>query len=342
MVGVTGIEPVTPSMSTKCSPAELYALFKKLLHYTTAFFNGLYLLHQVIFFRKQKMINTYKLNFSPPFSFKVVFNSPHSGSIYDNDFLKSTNLSTNDLRSSEDSFVGELFDSTKFFNCLLMEAKFPRTFVDLNRSHLELDPNLISGDFYFEKTARNIAGLGVIPRFSGSGKAIYNKTISIDNALRRLERYYFPYHNFLKSLLLESKKRLGYAIMFDCHSMPSRLNIEKDDARKINESDIILGDLNGSSCSQNLIENVESIFKFHDFFVTKNHMFSGGYITKKYGDPNNGIHVIQIEINKKLYMDEDKIKKNKNFFTLRRKLIPVIRELSNLTPYNQNKSIAAE
>ena len=87
-----------------------------------------------------------------------------------------------------------------------MEAKFPRTFVDLNRSHLELDPNLISGDFYFEKTARNIAGLGVIPRFSGSGKAIYNKTISIDNALRRLERYYFPYHNFLKSLLLESKK----------------------------------------------------------------------------------------------------------------------------------------
>ena len=71
-------------------------------------------------------------------------------------------------------------------------------------------------------------------------------------------------------------------------------------------------------------------------------MFSGGYITKKYGDPNNGIHVIQIEINKKLYMDEDKIKKNKNFFTLRRKLIPVIRELSNLAPYNQNKSIAAE
>ena len=130
--------------------------------------------------------------------------------------------------------------------------------------------------------------------------------------------------------------------MFDCHSMPSRLNIEKDGSRKINESDIILGDLNGSSCSQNLIENVESIFKFHDFFVTKNHMFSGGYITKKYGNPNNGIHVIQIEINKKLYMDEDKIKKNKNFFNLRRKLTSVIRELSHLSPDNQNKSIAAE
>ena len=88
------------------------------------------------------MINTYKLNFSPPFSFKVVFNSPHSGSIYDNDFLKSTNLSTNDLRSSEDSFVGELFDSTKFFNCLLMEAKFPRTFA-VSYTHLTLPTTVI-------------------------------------------------------------------------------------------------------------------------------------------------------------------------------------------------------
>ena len=77
----------------------------------------------------------------------------------------------------------------------------------LNRSHLELDPNLISGDFHFEKTARNIAGLGVIPRFSGSGKAIYNKTISIDNALRRLERYYFPYHRLFKKLIVRIKKK---------------------------------------------------------------------------------------------------------------------------------------
>ena len=155
------------------------------------------------------MINTYKLNSSPPFSFKVVFNSPHSGSIYDNDFLKSTNLSTNDLRSSEDSFVGELFDSTKFFNCLLMEAKFPRTFVDLNRSHLELDPNLISGDFHFEKTARNIAGLGVIPRFSGTGKVIYNKTISIEYSLQHQKHLVIRFYEQKRRIRINTYNSVG-------------------------------------------------------------------------------------------------------------------------------------
>ena len=98
-----------------------------------------------------------------------------------------------------------------------MEAKFPRTFIDLNRSHLELDPRLISGDFRFDKTARNMAGMGVIPRISGNGKEIYSKPIFAKDALKRLQSFYFTYHSYLYSLLVESKKRLGYAILFDCH-----------------------------------------------------------------------------------------------------------------------------
>ncbi|MFL2812704.1 MAG: N-formylglutamate amidohydrolase [Paracoccaceae bacterium] len=286
------------------------------------------------------MIKIYDTNFKPPYKFKAIFNSPHSGSIYNKEFLDSTNLEIYDLRTSEDAFVGELFYPTKFFNCLLMEAKFPRTFVDLNRSNLELDPYLISGDFHFEKTARNMVGMGVIPRISGNGKAIYSKTIIAKDALKRLENFYFPYHSFLSNLLLESKKRLGYAILFDCHSMPSKLNIEFSNSKCNNNPDIILGDLNGTSCSSFLISEVKKVFEKHNFFVTKNHPFSGGYITKKYGNPSNGFHVIQIEINKKLYMDENSIKKNKNFENFRIKLTSVIDELSNLYPIREN--IAAE
>tara|TARA_B100001057_G_scaffold496605_1_gene598509 strand:- start:1005 stop:1865 length:861 start_codon:yes stop_codon:yes gene_type:complete len=286
------------------------------------------------------MIKIYDTNFRPPYKFKVIFNSPHSGCIYTKEFLDSTNVEIYDLRTSEDAFVGELFYSTKFFNCLLMEAKFPRTFIDLNRSHLELDPRLISGDFRFDKTARNMVGMGVIPRISGNGREIYSEPIIVNDALKRLESFYFPYHSFLYSLLLESKKRLGYAVLFDCHSMPSKLNLEFSNSRYNNDPDIILGDLNGTSCSSFLISEVKAVFEKHNFFVTKNQPFSGGYITKKYGNPSNDIHVIQIEINKKLYMDENSIEKNKNFENFRIKLTSVIEELSNLYPIGEN--IAAE
>ena len=286
------------------------------------------------------MIKIFDTNFKPPYKFKAIFNSPHSGCIYTKGFLDSTNVEIYDLRTSEDSFVGELFYSTKFFNCLLMEAKFPRTFIDLNRSHLELDPRLISGDFRFDKTARNMAGMGVIPRISGNGKEIYSKPIFAKDALKRLQSFYFPYHKHLYNLLLESKKRLGYAVLFDCHSMPSKLNLEFSNSKYNNDPDIILGDLNGTSCSSFLISEVKAIFEKYNFFVTKNHPFSGGYITKQYGNPSNAIHVIQIEINKKLYMDENSIKKNKNFENLRTKLTAVIEELSNLYP--TKKKIAAE
>ena len=255
------------------------------------------------------MIKIFETNFLPPYKFKAIFNSPHSGSIYTKEFLKNTNLDVYDLRTSEDSFVGELFSSAKSFNCLLMEAEFPRSFVDLNRSHLELDPKLISGDFRFDKTARNMVGLGVIPRISGNGKDIYTKRINIYHAIKRLERYYFPYHLFLANLISESKKRLGYTVLFDCHSMPSKLNVESYNSKKTNDSDIILGDLNGNSCSPFFTDKVKSIFEKYNFLVTKNHPFSGGFITKNYGDPTNQIHVIQIEINKKLYMDEKKNRK---------------------------------
>ena len=286
------------------------------------------------------MIKIFDTNFKPPYKFKAIFNSPHSGCIYTKGFLDSTNVEIYDLRTSEDSFVGELFYSTKFFNCLLMEAKFPRTFIDLNRSHLELDPRLISGDFRFDKTARNMAGMGVIPRISGNGKEIYSEPIIAKDAIKRLESFYFPYHSFLYNLLLESKNRLGYAVLFDCHSMPSKLNLEFSNSKYNNDPDIILGDLNGTSCSSFLINEVKAIFEKHNFFVTKNHPFSGGYITKQYGNPSDDIHVIQIEINKKLYMNENSIKKNKNFENLRTKLTAVIEELSNLYP--TRKKIAAE
>ena len=288
------------------------------------------------------MINTFETNFKPSCNFNIIFNSPHSGSYYNKDFLNSTDLEIYDLRTSEDTFVSELFNSAKTFSSVLMEAKFPRSFVDLNRSHLELDPNIITGNFYFEKTARNMAGLGVIPRFSGNGKEIYTKPITIEDAQKRLENFYFPYHQFLKYLILESKKRLGYTVLFDCHSMPSKLNMENKNSNKNNNSDIILGDANGTSCSPFITEKVKKIFENYNFFVTKNHPFSGGFITKNYGDPGNNIHVIQIEINKKLYMDEINIQKNVNFENFRKKLILIIEKLSKLTPFIDKENLAAE
>ena len=281
-------------------------------------------------------------NFKENKKFNVIFNSPHSGSLYTKEFIKSSKLNIHDLRTSEDAFVGELFNSARTSGCLFIEAKFPRSFVDLNRSHLELDPKLISGDFHYEKTVRNMAGLGVIPRMSGNGKEIYNSYIFIDEVIKRLKVFYFPYHRFLEDLIFLSKKRLGYAIIFDCHSMPSNLSVDFKNSKKNNASDIILGDVNGTSCSSFLTKKVKTIFERHDFLVTTNYPFSGGFITKNYGKPENSVHVIQIEVNKKLYMDEEKIKKNKNFENFQRKIQSIIEELSFINLFDGNDNIAAE
>ena len=288
------------------------------------------------------MYKTFNLRLKKHHKFGTIYSSPHSGSNYPKAFIKNSNLDLTELRCSEDAFVGQLFEVSAKYNSAFIEAVFSRCFIDLNRSHLELDPKLVTGEFKFDSTPRNFAGLGVIHRLSSRGNSISKTSITFNEAQERLRKFYFPYHNGLTRLITAAKCSTGHAILFDCHSMPSSFRSLEGSEHKTNNKDVILGDVNGVSCDSQLTEMAKDTFERHGFSVKLNQPFAGGFITKNYGKPERNIHALQIEINRVLYMNEDRIEPNRNFNSFKKTLAKIIRELSSLTISNKLLRVAAE
>ena len=246
--------------------------------------------------------------FDPPFEIvvaegaaaPVVMNSPHSGSYYPQAFLAASRLDAQTLRRSEDAFVDRLFEPATVHGATLMRARFPRAFLDLNREPFELDPQMFEGrlpDFANTRSLRVAAGLGVIPRVVGDAQPIYRQPIAVEAALRRIGMLHKPYHARLSELLERTRERRGFAILLDCHSMPST-------SPDVGGCDVVLGDRYGSSAARWIVEGVESALRASGLAVRRNKPYAGGYITEHYGAPAMGRHALQIEINRSLYMDE--------------------------------------
>jgi N-formylglutamate deformylase len=233
----------------------------------------------------------------------VVFNSPHSGSIYPPAFLSAARLDLAQLRRSEDSFVDELFTGVVRRGFPLMRAHFPRCYVDVNREPYELDPRMFDGrlpSFANTRSMRVAGGLGTVARVVGDAQEIYHQRIPVDDALRRIEGLYKPYHRALRRLVTRVHRDFGTAILVDCHSMPSLAGSRDERPR----ADIVLGDRYGTSCVAGVTDVVETTLHDLGYSVSRNKPYAGGFITEHYGNPPAGLHAIQLEINRALYMDE--------------------------------------
>jgi N-formylglutamate deformylase len=245
----------------------------------------------------------------------LIFNSPHSGSRYPASFLERTRLDARSVRQSEDVDVDALF-SCATSAAPLMRAHFPRAWLDVNREPFELDPDMFSDglpSFANTTSARVASGLGTIPRVVADGKAIYATTLSAAEALARIEDVYVPYHRALRRLVDRSRSIFGLAILVDCHSMPS--TIRSTHFRK--RPDFVLGDRHGSSCDPAVTDAVEALLVRRGYDVSRNRPYAGGFITEHYGQPADGVHAIQIEVNRALYLDERKLTRSKSYDTLR-------------------------
>lgn len=242
----------------------------------------------------------------------AVFSSPHSGAMYPAAFLAASDLTRLQLRSSEDAFVDELFAAAPGCGAPLLAAGVPRACIDFNRAPSELDPALISGVARRFPNARIAAGLGVIPRVVGEGRSIIQGKMPLAEAERRIAAYWHPYHDALRLLLAQAQGRFGSAILFDCHSMP-RDAVNAVPLVRGRRPEIVLGDRFGASCGRVIIEAATDLFSSAGFIVTHNAPFAGGYITQTYGRPQKGIHALQIEIDRSLYMDEAKIERTREF-----------------------------
>jgi len=253
----------------------------------------------------------------------VVFASPHSGAQYPEAFLKRAVLDEQQIRSSEDAFVDQLFTDVPCYGAPLLAATAPRAFLDLNRGPDELDPALISGVRRVAHNPRIASGLGVIPRVVANGRAIYHGKLSIMEAHTRLSTYWRPYHDRLQTLLDQSFNTFGQSILIDCHSMPREAleNVRLADGVR---PEIVLGDRFGASASSHIVAAVEEAFTACGFRVARNMPFAGAYIAQHYGRPARRQHAVQVEIDRTLYMDEETLTPHDGFAAFREKLKPAI------------------
>jgi N-formylglutamate deformylase len=267
----------------------------------------------------------------------VVFNSPHSGRIYPRAFLEAAKLDLATLRRSEDSFVDELMSGVVPRGHPLVRVHFPRCYVDVNREPYELDPRMFDGrlpSFANTRSMRVAGGLGTVARVVGDAQEIYHHRIPIDDALRRIEGLYKPYHRALRRLLTKVHADFGTAMLVDCHSMPSNAGTKDDRPR----ADVVIGDRYGTSCVPILSETVDEVFRERGYVVSRNKPYAGGFITEHYGNPAAGLHSVQIEINRALYMDERRFERSAGFAGLAADLMALADRLAlipqeELRPY---------
>jgi N-formylglutamate amidohydrolase len=267
----------------------------------------------------------------------LVFNSPHSGRHYPIEFLRQTRLDRYSIRKSEDLHVDELFALVLRAGAPLHVANFPRAYVDANREPFELDPRMFEGAlpaYANIGSARVAGGLGSIPRLVGEGIEIYGHRLPIDEGLSRIEYVYKPFHRNLRLLLNRAYQNFGKAVLIDCHSMPSSVRLTSHGITP----DIIIGDRFGMSADVTIIDAAVSCLRSLGFSVVRNKPYAGGYITEHYGRPTRGYHAVQIEINRGLYMQEERLMLTSGFSSLQASLgrfALAFRDAIEANPYDQ-------
>ncbi len=242
--------------------------------------------------------------FQPAFQFcgpdipiiPLIMSSPHSGRLYPNAFLQESRLPKKTLRRNEDAYVDRIIAPLAAHGISQITAPFPRVYVDVNRAAHELPPDLAMQTPSAEITPRARAGLGVIPTRIGA-EEIYTQAPDMHLVKRRLEALYHPWHQALHALIRRTYASYGQCLLLDVHSMPP----QGQDGQP--RADIILGNAYAQSTHPHTTALIRRSFETAGFSVTMNIPFSGGYITRHYGKPDKKIEVMQIEINKSLYLD---------------------------------------
>jgi N-formylglutamate amidohydrolase len=245
----------------------------------------------------------------------VIIALPHSGAHYPEELRASSRLSALTLRRSEDAFLGKLLGGAGALGITTIATPFARAFVDVNRDPADIDPVLIGAPAQVRGLSeRAAAGLGVVPRIVGAGIDIYDCALTPAAVQQRIAAVHAPYHRALAQLLDQTCARHGYAVLLDVHSMPSG----KVHGRPL--ANIVLGDRKGQSCALALRRCAQHSLEAQRLRVACNDPYAGGYTTEYYGAPQRSVHVLQIEIDRSLYMDETQMRPHAGFVDLQNAL----------------------
>ena len=254
----------------------------------------------------------------------LIYASPHSGRVYPSRMMQAALLDAEAIRRSEDVLVDCLVADAPGLGVPLLSARYARAYIDVNRQPYELDQAMFADKlpaYADARTARVAAGLGSIARVVAEGQEIYRDKLTFADARERIDRVHRPYHQALQQLIDDAKTAFGLAILIDWHSMPSAA--AGGDARH-SAPDMVLGDRFGAACAPAVTALVERALIGAGYHVARNAPYAGGHTTEFYGRPAKGVHALQIELNRALYLDERTLEPTDGF-------APLAKNLSALT-----------
>lgn len=257
----------------------------------------------------------------------LVLDSPHSGHSFPADF--DAIVSEAELREGEDCFVDELYAGGPEIGAPLLAALWPRTYLDPNRHAGDVDLDLMEGSWpgEFRPSGKAKVGKALLWRTLEDGRPIYSGKLSVEKVLQRIQGFHAPYHETIQGLLNETHARFGRVYHINCHSMRSVAGKQSEDGEGNVRADFVLGDRDGSSCDPAFTEFVRSALASMGYQVKLNDPYKGVELVRAYSDPKAGRHSLQIEISKRLYMDEATLQKSAGFVALQKNISALLSEI---------------
>ena len=258
----------------------------------------------------------------------LVLDSPHSGHDYPDDFGFA--LPREALRQAEDSYVDELYGAGPDLGATLIAARFPRSYIDPNRSVLDIDASLLDAPWPgpalpSPKTAR---GIGLIWRVLDTGEPIYSRKLSVEEVKRRIVRYHQPYQRAVKDALDRAHDHFGAVWHLNLHSMPAVSGAVSEEGPGKSRADFVLGDRDGSTCEPEFTATAAEALRAMGYQVKINDPYKGVELVRAFSDPKAGRHSLQIEVNRRLYMDERTRERNAGFADLRANLTRLLERIA--------------
>ena len=266
----------------------------------------------------------------PAAAVPLVLDSPHSGQDFPADFDAA--VSRFDLREGEDCFIDELYAPATELGVPLLAALFPRTYLDPNRHSGDIDLDLIEGGHWPHEhvpSGKARIGKALIWRTLDDGRPIYSRKLAVDEVVERIERCHAPYHARLRQTLEQTHRRFGAVYHVNCHSMPAVGGKQGEGGAGKLRAEFVLGDRDGSTCDPAFTEFVRETLVAMGYTVAVNDPYKGVELVRAYSNPAARRHSLQVEINKKLYMDEATRTKHEGFAPLQANLKRLIEAIND-------------
>ncbi len=264
----------------------------------------------------------------------VVFDSPHSGVFYPDDFGHVVPRSI--LRMAEDTHVEKLYAEAPVHGATLIAAGFPRSYIDCNRSLLDIDQAVLGGKWPgpINVSKKTEKGIGLVWRKLDTGEDIYDRRLSVLEVQNRIATCYAPYHKTVRDAINHAHKHYGAVWHINCHSMPAVSGLVAEEGPGKPRADFVLGDRDGTTCAPEFTSFVALTLSGFGYHVKVNDPYKGVELVRAYSDPAANKHSLQIEVNRKLYMDEATREPNANFAGLQKNITRLIAAITKYAKAN--------